>query len=126
MARRKRSERLAAGVAGMGGQWADYPQQCFPTGVLDVQELGASVIRGALAAMTGRSVPQVKRILVSGPCTIVFWADSTKTIVRCPEGKDFSEYEAFTAALAEKVYGSNSQVKKEIARKLERQVEKDA
>lgn len=87
---------------------------------------GTSILQGLKDGMNARRVPQVKRILVSVPCTIVFWADNTKTVVRCPEGKDFSEYEAFTAALAEKVYGSNSQVKKEIARKLERQVEKDA
>ena len=85
-----------------------------------------AILQGVMDGMNIRRVPQVKRILVSGPCTIVFWADNTKTVVRCPEGKAFSEYEAFTAALAEKVYGSNSQVKKEIARKLERQVEKDA
>ena len=82
-----------------------------------------AILQGLNDGMNARRVPQVKRILV---CTIVFWADNTKTVVRCPEGKAFSEYEAFTAALAEKVYGSNSQVKKEIARKLERQVEKDA
>lgn len=54
----------------------------------------------------------VKKIIHSGPCTIVFWEDNTKTIVRLEEGKEYDEYAAFTAALAKKCYGSNSQVHK--------------
>lgn len=53
-----------------------------------------------------------ERILKSGDRTIVFWADGTKTIVkRCVDEPD-SEYTAYTAALAKKIYGSNSQIRK--------------
>lgn len=53
-----------------------------------------------------------ERILKSGNRTIVFWADGTKTIVkRCADEPD-SEYTAYTAALAKKIYGSNSQIRK--------------
>ncbi len=54
----------------------------------------------------------VKKIIHSGPCTIVFWEDNTKTVVRLEEGKEYDEYAAFTAALAKKVYGNNSKVHK--------------
>lgn len=65
-------------------------------------------------------VPKVKKIIHSGPCTIVFWEDNTKTVVRLEEGKEYDEYAAFTAALAKKCYGSNSKVHKILEKKTKR------
>lgn len=59
------------------------------------------------------------RILKSGNATIVFWNDGTKTIVKLPEGDKPDDYSAFTAALAKKIFGSNSKVKKVIKTKTE-------
>jgi hypothetical protein len=47
-----------------------------------------------------------KKIIKSGPCTIVFWNDGTKTMVRrAMDEETDSPYEAFTAALAIKIFG---------------------
>lgn len=51
-----------------------------------------------------------KRIIFNDPATIVFWDDGTKTVVKCMEGRKFSKYYGFLAALAKKYFGSNSQV----------------
>ena len=64
-----------------------------------------------------------KRILKNGRATIVMWADGTKTIVKRAEGEPDNDYTAFTAALAIKCYGSNSEVNR-IVRKTERQKSK--
>ena len=61
----------------------------------------------------------VRRILQSGNRVIVFWSDGTKTIVKRSDDTDDDIYGAFTAALAIKVYGSNSQVNRIIDRKHE-------
>lgn len=53
-----------------------------------------------------------KKIIKSADRTIVFWKDGTKTIVKRSYDSEDDIYSAFTAALAEKIYGSNSQVKK--------------
>ena len=42
--------------------------------------------------------------------TIVLWKDGSKTIVRKMDGKEDSPYEAFTAALAKRIFGTNSKV----------------
>ena len=55
---------------------------------------------------------QPERVLFSGDKTIVFWKDGSKTMVSCAEGQSFDEYTGFVAALAKKVYGSTSRVKK--------------
>lgn len=96
---------------------------------VQVKEHAESVIKGFMNGIYGAHIPIVKRILVSGICTIVFWLDGTKTIVRCKAGTEFNVYHAFTAALAKKIYGSNSQVNKVIKRKMQIQkkgVKKDA
>lgn len=59
------------------------------------------------------------RILKSGDRTIVFWQDGTKTIVKRADDEDDNDYIAFTAALAKRLFGSNSAVKKAIEATLE-------
>lgn len=60
----------------------------------------------------GEKLPELpKRIIFSGPKTIVFWYDGTKTIVSCAEDEDYDPYNAFCAALAKKMFGSTSAAK---------------
>ena len=60
-----------------------------------------------------------KKIIKSADKTIVFWDDGTKTIVRRSEDTPDDVYSAFTAAVAERIYGSNSQIKKILRTKVE-------
>lgn len=66
-----------------------------------------------------KTIYTVLRILKSGPYTHVFWADGTKTSVRRSPDEPDNDYAAFTAALAIKMYGSNSALKKMIRQKVE-------
>lgn len=59
------------------------------------------------------------RIIKNGRATIVLWPDGTKTVVKLAEGDEPSDYAAFTAALAKKIYGSNSRIKTILRDKLE-------
>ena len=47
-----------------------------------------------------------------GRKTTVYWEDGTQTVVRCARDTEFSEYAAFTAALAKKIYGTNTAINK--------------
>ena len=49
-----------------------------------------------------------KKIICSGPCTIVFWQDNTKTIVRLKSGDKDDLDAAFAQAVTKKLYGSTS------------------
>jgi hypothetical protein len=55
---------------------------------------------------------KVDRIVFNDPATIVFWKDGTKTIVKCSDNEDFNPYFGFCAAVAKRVFGNNSQVRK--------------
>ena len=54
------------------------------------------------------------KIIYNGVATVVFWCDGTKTVVKRSCGAKDDKYNAFCAALAKKVYGSNSKLKKSI------------
>lgn len=58
------------------------------------------------------------KIVVNGPATIVFWQDGTKTVVKCSKYDSYDLYSAFTAALAIKIFGTNSKVKSTLSNKL--------
>ena len=58
----------------------------------------------------------VKRIIKNGRGTVVFWGDGTKTVVKRAEDEPDNDYAAFTAALAIKIYGSNSRLKRIISK----------
>lgn len=60
--------------------------------------------------LTNKYIP--KNIFKNGLYTTVLWADGTKTIVKRGEDEPDDEYSAFTAALARKIYGTNSAVKR--------------
>lgn len=62
-----------------------------------------------------------KKIIRNGPATIVMWPDGTKTVVKRAEGEEDNTYSAFCAALAIKIFGSNSRLKKKVKNLTEEQ-----
>lgn len=54
--------------------------------------------------------PIPDKVIKNGPALVVFWCDGTKTIVKRKKGEKDDLYHAFCAALAKKIYGSNSQI----------------
>lgn len=57
-----------------------------------------------------KKAPKPKRLVRNGRAMVVFWDDGSKTIVKRAEDEEDNNYEAFTAALAIKIFGSNSAV----------------
>ena len=50
--------------------------------------------------------PEIKDVIFNNPATIVFWADGTKTVVKCQEGDTFDPEKGLAMAIAKKVYGN--------------------
>lgn len=60
----------------------------------------------------------VKKIIFSGPKTIVLWGDGTKTIVSMSKNETkFDPEAAFCAAYTKKMFGTNSKIKRVIEQK---------
>lgn len=51
-----------------------------------------------------------KEIIYNDAATIVYWADGTKTVVKCNENDEYSEYSGFVAAVAKKMYGGTGPI----------------
>ena len=73
-----------------------------------------------------------EKIFRCGNATTVIWKDGTKTTVKLMPGAEDSDYGAFTAALAKKIYGNNSKVMRyagmvqRVKSKAEKKAEKKA
>ena len=64
-------------------------------------------------------------IYKNGRNTTVKWEDGTVTTVKLAEGEESCDYTAFTAALARKIYGTNSRVKRIMEKKTIEQKKKE-
>lgn len=52
------------------------------------------------------SLPKIKDVKFNGPATIVFWADDTKTVVKCGEDDVFDPEKGIAMAIARKALGN--------------------
>lgn len=53
-------------------------------------------------------LPYIKNVKFNGPATIVFWADGTKTVVKCQDGDDYSEEVGLAMCIVKKAFGNKS------------------
>ena len=51
-------------------------------------------------------LPEIKNVKFNGPATIVFWADGTKTVVKCQNGDDYSEEVGLAMCIVKKAFGN--------------------
>lgn len=54
---------------------------------------------------TVSSIPEIKSVIYSGPATIVFWEDGTKTVVKCKNEK-FDPEKGLAMAFSKKMLGN--------------------
>lgn len=52
-------------------------------------------------------LPEIKKVIFNDPATIVFWADGTKTVVKCMEGKKFNTWDGLSMAICKKLFGKS-------------------
>ena len=54
-----------------------------------------------------QSLPKIENVIFNGPATIVFWADDTKTVVKCQEGDAFDPNTGLAHAISKKALGNS-------------------
>lgn len=52
------------------------------------------------------TTPDIKRVIFNEPATIVFWADGSKTVVKCQPGDVYSEETGLALCIAKKYFGN--------------------
>ena len=53
-----------------------------------------------------RGGPQIKNVIFNDPATVVYWADGTKTVVKCQEGDTYSKETGLALCIAKKYLGN--------------------
>ena len=66
------------------------------------------VARATLIPKPANYLPEIKNVKFNGPATIVFWADGTKTVVKCQDGDDYSEEVGLAMCIVKKAFGNTS------------------
>ena len=75
----------------------------------DSDSLDASTIKkGTLPRMNMK----VKNVIFSGPATIVFWKDGTKTVTKCREGEAYSKEAGLAMCFMKKAIGDRTKFQK--------------
>lgn len=72
------------------------------------------------AHCTTYTYPKPKKVYYADEsgATVVIWMDGTKTIVRPAEGDPYNAYLGYCAALAKKIHGTNSALKRDLEKVL--------
>lgn len=68
----------------------------------------------------------IDHVIFNGPATIVFWADGTKTIVKCRENDSFNPRVGILYCLAKKVWGNTTRVNRIFTDHIPEDVKSDA
>ena len=66
------------------------------------------VARATLIPKPANYLPEIKNVKFNSPATIVFWADGTKTVVKCQDGDDYSKEVGLAMCIVKKVFGNTS------------------
>lgn len=90
----------------------DVRNPCDPISKITIEGLLYADSKGKHVADRTHEPLMPDHIFKNGLYTTVMWSDGTKTIVKRGEDEPDDEYTAFTAALAKKLYGSTSAVKR--------------
>lgn len=67
--------------------------------------------------------PAIERVIFSDPATVVFWADGSKTVVKCQGGDLYDPEKGLMAAMLKKLYGNNNTYNKVMRPFLDQAVE---
>lgn len=65
-----------------------------------------------------REVLKIKNVIFNDPATIVFWADGTKTVVKCQDGDVFDPEKGLAIAISKKALGNKSNFNNEFKKWL--------
>lgn len=89
--------------------FACYDQETADALIIRIHNLANKKTKdSAISANNLYNTFEIKDILVNGPATIVFWADGTKTVVKCRPDDSYDIEKAVAMCFMKKALGSRS------------------
>lgn len=100
------------------GSFTGYPKELFGVGTkLDIRNDYIEELWGVKTTTDGTGIDwwvrspnrpdkfDIKKVIFNDPATIVFWADGTKTVVKCADFDIFDPEKGLAMAICKRVYG---------------------
>ena len=81
-----------------------------------MKRLNERTALGKMNRQKSEMLDKIKNVIFNNPATIVFWADGTKTVVKC-EHEDFDPEKGLAMAIVKKVMADNHSYYNEIFKK---------
>lgn len=72
------------------------------------------------ANFKGFDTPHIKNVIFNPPATIVFWADGTKTVVKCQNHEEFDHEKGLAMAFFKKMHGNKGHYFEEIKKWIDK------
>ena len=86
------------------GTFTGYPKGLFGVGTkLDIYNDSIEEIFGVKTVKPNKFT--IKKVIFNKPATIVFWADGTKTVVKCADFDSWDPEKGLAMAICKRVYG---------------------
>lgn len=70
-------------------------------------------------------MPKIKNVIFNDPATIVFWADGTKTVVKCQDDDIFDPEKGLAMAISKKALGNKGNYCNELKKWLPKEVKEE-
>lgn len=109
---------LTINVGNGMGSFRGYPKELFGVGAkLDIRNDYIEQFWGVKTVTDGTRITcwtrspspaptvSIKKVIFNDPATIVFWADGTKTVVKCADFDIFDPEKGLAMAICKRVYG---------------------
>lgn len=74
--------------------------------VIDMYKNAMNIKYGYKAQHPVTDSYKITNVIFNNPATIVFWADGTKTVVKCQDGDIYDPEKGLSMAIAKKAYGN--------------------
>lgn len=90
-------------------------EHIYPTMLNDVRIYNPAIAPKVKAMF---QFPEIKNVIFNDPATIVFWADGSKTVVKCQDDDIFDPEKGLAMAISKKVLGNKSNFNNEFKKWL--------
>lgn len=75
--------------------------------MIDIYQDYVSALYGTPKTKNKSNFECIKNVIFNPPATIVFWADNTKTVVKCGDGDEYDPEKGLAMAIAKRALGNN-------------------
>ena len=86
--------------------WADFFDHLAHDPIVQYNRMDIALTAELANKIKTPNPSRIKDVIFNGPATIVFWADGTKTVVKCQAGDEYDMEKGLAMAISKKALGN--------------------